>query len=207
MDQEVWVCLECSQSSRITDAAMTGRMRINCPRCGASLSRRKPDTLARTWALLIAAAVLYIPANLYPFLHIGLLAKQEASTILAGIQQLFQTGMWGVAIIIFFASILVPLLKILGLAFLLASVQLGSQKNPVLRTRMYRIIEGIGRWSMIDVFVVSLMIGLISFGQIATIEPGVGATCFGAVVVLTLLAASSFDARFIWDGLEKNDVR
>ena len=121
----------------------------------------------------------------------------------AGIHQLFSSGMWGVAIIIFFASILVPLLKILGLIFLLLSVQRHSQKSPRVRARLYRIIRSIGRWSMIDVFVVSLMIALVSLGQVATIEPGPGATCFGLVVVLTLIAAESFDPRSIWDEMEK----
>jgi paraquat-inducible protein A len=110
--------------------------------------------------------------------------------------------MWGVALIIFFASILVPLLKIIGLIFLLVSVQLRWQRHAVGRTWLYRLIRSIGRWSMIDVFVVSLMIALVSLGQIATIEPGPGATCFGLVVVLTLVAAESFDPRSIWDGLE-----
>jgi len=144
-----------------------------------------------------------VPANIYPFLNIKILAQHESSTILAGIQQLFSSGMWGVAIIIFFASILVPLLKILGLIFLLLSVQRHSIRYAKGRARLYRIIRSIGRWSMIDVFVVSLMIALVSLGQVATIEPGPGATCFGLVVMLTLIAAESFDPRSIWDEMEK----
>ncbi|MEE3327685.1 MAG: paraquat-inducible protein A [Myxococcota bacterium] len=201
--EEVWTCLECSQSSRVVVPDRSSRHRVSCPRCYAEISRRKPETLSRTWALVISAALLYVPANLYPFLNIKILAKHEASTIFAGIEQLFSSGMWGVAMIIFFASILVPLLKILGLIFLLLSVHWHSQKHTVGRALLYRIIRSIGRWSMIDVFVVSLMIALVSLGQIATIEPGPGATCFGLVVVLTLIAAESFDPRSIWDELEK----
>ncbi len=199
---EVWTCLECSQSVRVAPSARVSRAHVICPRCRAEVHRRKPDSVARTWALLLAAALLYIPANVYPFLNIKILAKHESSTILAGIEQLFASGMWGVALIIFFASILVPLLKIMGLIFLLVSVQLRWQRYAVGRTWVYRLIRSIGRWSMIDVFVVSLMIALVSLGQIATIEPGPGATCFGLVVVLTLVAAESFDPRSIWDGLE-----
>ena len=201
--QEVWTCLECSQSSRVAASREDRRSRILCPRRHAEISRRKPGSLSHTWALVISAGLLYVPANAYPFLNIKILAQHESSTILAGIHQLFSSGMWGVAIIIFFASILVPLLKILGLIFLLLSVQRHSQKSPRVRARLYRIIRSIGRWSMIDVFVVSLMIALVSLGQVATIEPGPGATCFGLVVVLTLIAAESFDPRSIWDEMEK----
>ena len=201
---QVWTCLECSQSSRVFPAATASGGRVLCPRCGAVVDRRKPGALSRTWALLIAAALLYVPANVYPFLKISLLSKHEADTILVGIRELFESGMWGVALVIFFASILVPLLKIIGLALLLLSVQFRLQWKPVFRTRMYRIIEGIGRWSMIDVFVVSLMIALVSFGQVASIEAGPGATCFGAVVLLTLFAAQSFDPRTIWDEMESS---
>lgn len=201
-DVEVWTCLKCSQSSQVSRKHASSRVRIRCPRCGAHLNSRKPNSVSRTWALLIAAALLYVPANFFPFLTFDLLAKHEVDTILAGILSLFEAGMWGVALVIFFASILVPLLKILGLALLLVSIQFRSHWRPVYRTRLYRIIEGIGRWSMIDVFVVSLMIGLVSFGRLATIEPGPGATCFALVVVLTLFAAESFDPRIIWDEME-----
>ena len=199
---EVWTCLECSQSARVVIPDSRSHLRVSCPRCFAEISKRKPDSLSRTWALVISAGLLYIPANVYPFLNIKILAQHESSTIFAGIQQLFSSGMWGVAIIIFFASILVPLLKILGLIFLLLSVHWRAQKRMAGRAWLYRVIRSIGRWSMIDVFVVSLMIALVSLGQIATIEPGPGATCFGLVVVLTLIAAESFDPRSLWDELE-----
>ena len=178
------------------------RLRVSCPRCFAPISKRKPESLSRTWAFVISAGLLYVPANIYPFLNIKILAEHESSTIFSGIQQLFSSGMWGVAIVIFFASILVPLLKILGLIFLLLSVHWHAQKRASGRAWLYRVIRSIGRWSMIDVFVVSLMIALVSLGQIATIEPGPGATCFGLVVVLTLIAAESFDPRSMWDELE-----
>lgn len=200
---ETWTCLECSQSARVALPVEDRRCRVLCPRCHAEICRRKPGSLSHTWALVISAGLLYLPANIYPFLNIKILANRESSTILAGIEQLFSSGMWGVAIIIFFASILVPLLKILGLVFLLISVQRHSRRRAKERARLYRIIRSIGRWSMIDVFVVSLMIALVSLGQVATIEPGPGATCFGLVVVLTLIAAESFDPRSIWDEMER----
>ncbi|MFP6639216.1 MAG: paraquat-inducible protein A, partial [Myxococcota bacterium] len=169
---QVWTCLQCSQRARVASRLASSGGRVLCPRCGGVVDRRKPNSVNRTWALLIAAVILYIPANVYPFLTFDLLSRHEADTLLVGIRHLFESGMWGVAIIIFFASILVPLLKIIGLALLLLSVQFRLQWKPVFRTRMYRIIEGIGRWSMIDVFVVSLMIALVSFGQVASIEAG-----------------------------------
>jgi len=141
---------------------------------------------------------------LLPLLRIHVLGSTEADTILTGIRELFLSGMWEVGLVVFFASIFVPLLKIAGLGVLLVGVRRGSKSRPLRRARAYRLIEGIGRWSMIDVFVVSLMTSLVTFGSIATIEPGAGATCFGAVVVLTMLAARSFEPRHIWDTLEEN---
>jgi len=163
--------------------------------------------LARSAALLIAAAILYVPANALPLLHIHVLGSSEADTILAGIRELFVSGMWEVALVVLFASILVPVLKIIGLGMLIVGVWRGSRTDPLKRARAYRLIEGIGRWSMIDVFVVSLMTALVAFGSIARIEPGVGASCFAAVVVLTMLSARSFEVRRIWDGVEETGCR
>ena len=173
--------------------------RVRCPRCAARFGRRKPDSIQRTWALVIAAALLYIPANYYPILTVTILGKGEADTILSGVVALMEAGMWEVAILIFFASVTVPMLKLLGLSFLLISVQRRSSWRPRTRTQLYRIIEGIGRWSMIDMFMVSIVVALVQLGAVATIDPGLGAVCFAAVVVITMFAATRFDPRLIWD--------
>ena len=177
--------------------------RLRCPRCGATLRFRKPGGLSRSAALLVAAAILYIPANMLPLLHIHVLGRSEADTILVGIKELLLSGMWEVGVVVFFASILVPMLKIVVLGLLLVGAWRRSSGDPLARARWYRLIEGIGRWSMIDVFVVSLMTSLVAFGSIASIEPGAGATCFAAVVVLTMIAVRSFEARCLWDAVEE----
>jgi paraquat-inducible protein A len=173
--------------------------RLSCPRCGAELHLRKPDSINRTWALLIAAIILYIPANLLPVMTVFQLGKGEPDTIMSGVILLINLGMWPLAALIFFASIMVPMLKLVGLTYLLTSVQRRSQWRPKDRTRLYRIVETVGRWSMIDIFVISILVALVRLGNIATIEPGAGATAFGGVVVITMFAASSFDPRLIWD--------
>ena len=176
---------------------------IHCPRCGSGVTRRKTDSISRSWALLIAAAVLYVPANVYPVLKIEILGKSESDTIYTGVQELFAAGMWEIAALVFFASITVPLLKMLGLGFLLITVHRRSRWRLRDRTQLYRLIEGIGRWSMIDMFMVSILVALVQLGGLATIDPGIGATCFASVVVITMLAASSFDPRLIWDAAEE----
>ncbi len=174
-----------------------------CDRCGAGVYGRKPASTQRTWALLLGAAVLYVPSNLYPVMIISQLGKAASSeTIASGVVALFHAGWYPIAVAIFFASILVPCLKIVSLTILLLGLQRRSHRNPVTRTKLYRIVEGIGRWSMLDMFTTSLLVALVQLGSIMTIEPGVGATCFAGVVVLTMLAAMSFDPRLIWDSLE-----
>ena len=176
---------------------------LRCTRCGARVHRRKPDALTRTWALLIAAALFYVPANVFPILSMEILGKKEADTILSGVFALVQAGMWEVGLLIFFASIAVPVLKLVGLAFLLISVHARSCWKPRDRTALYRVIEVIGRWSMIDMFMLSILVALVQLGAIATIDPGIGALCFASVVVITMFAASSFDPRLIWDAMEE----
>jgi paraquat-inducible protein A len=170
-----------------------------CPRCHDRLHLRKPNSLARTWALLIAAAILYIPANLLPVMTVTSLGSGEPDTILSGVKAMIALGMWPVAILVFFASIVVPSLKLIGLSFLLISVQRHSVRRRRDRTVLYRLIEGIGRWSMVDIFMISILVALVNLGEIATIQPGQGAAAFASVVVLTMLASSSFDPRLIWD--------
>ncbi len=185
---------------RAADRDARGRLR--CPRCTDLLHRRKPESLQRTWALLIAAAVCYLPANLYPIMAVTSLGQTQADTILSGVRFLLHHGMWPLAVIVFTASIFVPLLKLLILLFLLLSVHLRSSWRPRERTRLYRLTEAIGRWSMVDIYVVTILVALVRLGNLASIEAKAGAVFFCAVVILTMLAAMSFDPRLIWDRLE-----
>ncbi len=170
-----------------------------CARCGAALHTRKVRSLERTWALLIAAALCYVPANVLPIMTVTSLGRAQSDTILSGVVYLLLHGMWPLAVVVFTASILVPLLKLGILTFLLVSVQRGSSFRPAERTRLYRITEAVGRWSMVDIFVVTILVALVRLGSLATIEAQTGAVFFGAVVVITMLAAESFDPRLIWD--------
>jgi len=177
---------------------------ILCPRCGTKLHSRKPNSISRAWAFLTTAIVLYVPANIFPIMTVTQLGKSEADTILTGVKSLFEAGMWSVAVLVFFASIIVPVIKIIMLLFLLVSVHFRSKYRPKERTALYRITESVGRWSMIDIFVLSILVALVRLGNIATIEPGIGATSFAAVVVATMLAAMAFDPRLIWDSIEQS---
>ncbi|MGN6652280.1 paraquat-inducible protein A [Trinickia sp.] len=176
--------------------------RQHCERCGAALHRRKPDSISRTWALLIAAAILYIPANLLPVLHTASLFGNEDDTIMSGVVYFWVSGDWPLAVIVFVASILVPMLKLSVLALLAWTTQRRSAWRPLERTKLYRIVERIGRWSMLDVFVVTLTVALVRFKSLAVITAGWGALAFACVVVLTMLAALQFDPRLIWDCAE-----
>jgi paraquat-inducible protein A len=173
-----------------------------CPRCNSPLHFRKPDSVNRTWALVIAALVFYIPANLYPIMAVTSLGATQTDTIMSGVIYLLHHGMWPLALVVFGASVLVPLLKIAALIYLLLSVQLRSQSRPFDRTRIYRITELVGRWSMVDIYVVTILVALVQLGALATIEARSGAVYFGAVVVITMIAAESFDPRLIWDRME-----
>jgi paraquat-inducible protein A len=169
------------------------------------MHRRRPNSIARTWALVATAAILYIPANLLPVMTVVYFGRGEPDTILSGVKALIQAGMWPVALLVFFASITVPVLKLLGLSFLLISVQRRSTWRLRDRGLIYRIIEQVGRWSMVDIFMISILVALVNLGSIATIEPGVGAICFAAVVVTTMFASMSFDPKLIWDAEESAD--
>ena len=177
----------------------------HCPRCGASLHFRKPGSRARCWSLLIAAYILYIPANLLTIMETGSLFKYRKDTIISGVVQLWKTGSWEIAVIVFIASVMIPLLKLMSLTLLLVSVQRRSTWRPRQRTRLYRLVELVGRWSMLDIYVVTLLVALVQFGAVATVKAGPGALAFGAVVVLTMLASMQFDPRLIWDPLQKEN--
>lgn len=170
-----------------------------CPRCGGRLHARKQDSLGRTWALVIAAGLLLVPANVYPVMTVIRFGQGQPDTILSGVVHLIEGGMWPLALLVFFASIVVPLVKLAVLVFLLLSVRRGSAWRPLDRTRLFRVTEVVGAWSMVDIFLVALLTALVQMGALASVEPGAGATFFAAVVVLTLLAAHSFDPRLIWD--------
>lgn len=172
----------------------------HCVRCHAVVHERKPASLTRTWALLLAAAALYVPANVLPIMNISsVFLGDSGHTILGGVVELWQTGSWDIALIVFVASIVVPLTKMLALAALAASVERCSPFNLRQRTRMYEMIEFIGQWSMLDVFVVILLAALAHFQGLMEISAGPAAASFGLVVVLTMLAAMSFDPRIAWD--------
>jgi paraquat-inducible protein A len=172
---------------------------MRCSRCGFRLRVRKPGSIARTWAFSIAAMVLYIPANVYPVLTVVQLGSSQPSTILGGVKELLDLGMWPLAALVFFASVAVPVLKLIGLGILLISTHSGSGWALHDRTVLYRIVDAIGRWSMIDIFMESILVALVQFGKLASVYPGPGAIAFAAVVILTMLAARSFDPRLMWD--------
>ena len=174
---------------------------LHCPRCNARVHLRKPDSIPRTWAFLLAAYVLYIPANVLPIMDTSSLFNAQRDTILSGVIYLWRTGSWATALVVFIASIVVPILKLLVLTGLLISIQHKSRWRPHLRARLYRIVSIIGRWSMLDIFVVTVLVALVQIQSVAVIKAGPGAFAFGAVVVLTIFAAVSLDPRLIWDAL------
>jgi paraquat-inducible protein A len=171
-----------------------------CGRCGTPLHIRKPDSLNRTWALLIAACVMYLPANLLPVMITRTLFGSQNDTIMSGVIYFWITGAYGLAAIVFVASFLVPLFKLAALFVLVVSAQRRSRWRRLERAKLYHVIEIIGRWSMLDVFVVALLAGLVRIQGFAEITAGVGIAAFGAVVVLTMLASLSFDPKLTWDG-------
>ena len=186
------------------DPLIRSRLGSTCPRCGAVLHQRKPNSISRTWALVMAAFIFYIPANVLPITLTTSLGKTQSDTIMSGVIYFITTGSWPIALVIFIASIVVPLAKLLILTFLLISLQRKSQWRPHDRTRLYRITEAIGRWSMLDIYVVTILVALVKLGALASIEAGPAAVFFAAVVVITIFAAMSFDPRLIWDSMEKN---
>lgn len=197
LSRGIFVCEVCDLPNRGLQGHCT------CARCGANLHARIPNSFRRAWAFLIAAVILYVPANLLPILHTGnLFGGTRTDTIMSGIIHLWETKSPELAIIVFIASIVVPALKLVSLGLLLVTSQRGSKWNPLLRTKIYRFTHWIGRWSMTDIYVGATLVALVHLGPFANIEPGDGAIAFGAVVVLTMLATLSFDPRHIWDAAE-----
>ena len=196
-------CHTCQLVSRVPDHAANER--VTCPRCGSNLHRRKPDSMSRTAALLITAAILYIPANVYPVMTFSALGSGAPSTIIGGVEELIASNMWPLALIVFVASILVPMLKLLSMGYLLLSMRARSRWHLRDRTLIHRINEAVGRWSMVDVFVCSILVALVQLGSIARVIPGYGIVAFASVVVLTMTAALCFDPRLMWDAVGAND--
>jgi paraquat-inducible protein A len=195
---ELVSCIHC-RLLQLLPEHISPEAHARCLRCEAVLHRRKPNSIQTTWALILSSIALYIPANLYPVFTIVSFDRRNTSTILGGVRQLLTGSDWPLAIIIFVASIVVPLLKLLGLAWLLLSVRRPSPRYLRLNGRLHRLIELVGRWSATDVFVAALLSGLVMLDNLATVEPGPGVIAFGAVVFLTMVATMTFDQRLIWD--------
>jgi paraquat-inducible protein A len=203
MQQGLQSCEACGLLSRPARGADEG----NCPRCAEELSFRKPASLQRTWAFLIAAAICYVPANVLPVLTTTTAAGVDSDTILQGVVLLWSPTGWPLSLIVLFASIMIPSAKILSLAYLLITVQRGSLANNRQRIRLYRTVEIIGRWSMVDVFVDAFTAALVQLPPLMSVAPAPGLFFFAAVVVLTMLAVETFDPRLIWDPASSREVR
>ncbi|EXI65875.1 MAG: Paraquat-inducible protein A [Candidatus Accumulibacter adjunctus] len=171
----------------------------SCPRCGERLHSRRPASIERTWALTIAALLLYIPANLLPVMTTNTPLGAVSDTIMQGVVELWSPTSWPLAIVVFVASVTIPLGKLIALAYLLLTVQRGSVRSNEQRVRLYRLLKFIGRWSMLDVFVDTFVVALIQLQPLMWVEPGAGVIYFAAVVVVTMVAVNSFDPRLIWD--------
>ena len=195
-------CETCALLSRPADGAEPGY----CPRCGGQLEWRHHHSIQYTWALVIAAAIFFIPANALPVLSTTTLGSVDAETILGGVEFLYSSGSWPLALIVLIASVMIPFGKLIALAYLLITVQRGSARGSRERTRLYRMVEFIGRWSMLDVFVATFTVALIQLQPLMFVEPGPGVLFFAAGVVLTMIAAESFDSRLIWDPLANPEV-
>ena len=195
-------CKACGQLQRM--AELQPGTAAECCRCGSIICKRKVNSVQRTAAFALAALIFYLPANIYPILRMDFYGAHSESTVWDGCVKLFQDGQWLVAVIVFLASILIPLFKLLALFFLVATARFKSERWQQERTRIYQIIEVVGPWAMLDVFLLSVLVALVKLQQLATVWPGPGLLAFTAVVVLTILAAVSFDPQLIWHEPEKN---
>jgi paraquat-inducible protein A len=193
----LWLCEACQQLNRPGAAE-----HVACARCGTPLHVRRPHSIAIGWMLLSIAAILYIPANMLPVIESGSIFGFQSDTILSGVIFLWRGGDLALAVIIFCASIVIPLAKLFIVGFLLASAQRRSTWNPRRRTSLHRLMSLIGRWSMVDIFVGAMLVALVQFKTVAQIRPGPGAVAFGAVVILTMLASLSYDPRLTWDPVD-----
>ncbi len=194
----LWLgCAGCGRVARLPDGG-------TCRRCERRVHARKPHTVSRTWALIASAALLAIPANLLPVMTITKLGRGGPSTILGGTLELYAAGLWGLALLVLVASVLVPVFKLGALSYLLWSTRQGARSNLLVRTRLFRVVALIGRWSMIDIFATMMLTALARFGWLGNVHPGLGASAFCGVVALTMLASKSFDPRVMWDAAGLN---
>jgi paraquat-inducible protein A len=198
---EIICCKLCDLAHRVDE--LPPGAAAECSRCGSTLTKRKANSLRRTAALSLAALVLYVPANIYPILRMDYYGAYSETTVWDGCIKLFQDGQWLVALIVFLASIIIPLFKLLGLFYLTATTKLGSGRRRLERTWIYKFIEVIGPWAMLDVFLLAVLVSLVKLDQLASVYPGPGLLPFTAVVVLTILASASFDPKLIWDEPEQ----
>jgi paraquat-inducible protein A len=192
----------CHTCGLVCEAPPASAQAARCVRCGAVLHARRPDSVSRAWALLLAAMIFYIPANVLPVMHTDMLGHGSDSTISTGIIEFWKAGSYGIALVIFIASVAVPCAKFLSLGLLLVTTKRRTAWARRERAALYRLVELVGYWSMLDVLVVAIVAGLVKFKALADIEPCPGILFFGGVVILTMLAAMQFDPRLIWDGNE-----
>jgi paraquat-inducible protein A len=188
--------IACTVCDLIVSGTEEGR---RCPRCAGRLYLRKPDAFRRTTALVITGFLLYVPANVIPVLTTVRLGRADENTIMSGVLELVQNDLWPLAIIVFSASIILPLLKLCGLTWMLLATWRRSRRLLLTRTRFYRMIDLVGRWSNIDVFAVSVLIAALRFGALTEVHAGNGLVAFAAVVIITMFATSTFDTRLMWD--------
>jgi paraquat-inducible protein A len=196
-------CESCDLLSRPASATEPGF----CRRCGEKLELRRHASIETTWALVIAAAICFIPANVLPVLNTTALGTTEGDTILGGVAFLYNSGSWPLALVVLIASVMIPLGKMVALVYLLITVQRRSEMSSHERTRLYRMVVFIGRWSMLDVFADTFTVALVQLQPLMSVAPGAGVLFFAAVVVLTMLAAESFDPRLIWDSTNRQPAR
>jgi paraquat-inducible protein A len=194
LSSKITICNVCELEQRLPE--LSPGETAQCGRCGSILRQNHSDSRIRTAALTLAALFLYVPANIYPVMRMEYLGQYSQNTVWDGVVRLFQDGMWFVAIVVFCASILVPLLKLIGLFLLVLDIRAEVWQKP--RTWIYRIITAIGPWAMLDVFLLAILVALVKIRSLATVTPGPGIIAFSGVVVLTLLASSTFDPRLIW---------
>lgn len=191
--------LQCPACSLTLPGAAPEREATPCPRCGAILHRRQPRALARSAAFALAGLIMLVPANVLPVVSTHLMGQARTDTIWSSVVALHDDGLWGIALIVFVASMVVPLLKLAGLGALLHAVHTGSTAHRRALTRLYGFVKFIGRWSMLDVFLVAFLTGAVQFGLMASVRPEPGVIAFAAAVVLTIFATESFDPRLLWD--------
>lgn len=199
-------CECCGLVSAVPPAASPDAgMALRCPRCDHPLHLRRPHSLQKTWAYIGASLLLYVPANALPIMTLSNLFEHNSFTIAGGIAELWHDKAYGLAVIVFIASLAVPLLKIAALALLAWTVRYAPAWRRMERARLFRIVEAVGHWSMLDVYVVVLLAGMVRFGRLADVQPEPGLLAFATVVILTMLAARSFDPRLIWQDAPEDD--